>query len=378
MEPTLAARVTAGALLLALAGCDVNTASPDDAMNDDDTGSYGFNDHHPASTEPPGNLDPSVVPMFVAIGWDDNGDVSGMQWSLDLFASHENPAGSGNAATHDGAPTRTSYYNTSSYAFATGHLWKQAWEQGHEIGNHTQSHSAHLQTAEDAATWNNEIDDCMSALTDLGIPRAEIRGFRTPFLGTHDATLQAVRDAGITYDCSLEEGYQLDNDGTSFLWPYTLDEGSPGNELLVSWGTKAPIEAKPGLWEMPAYAVIVPPDELCEQYGVEPGFRDRMKAAQDYFDTEGGKITGFDYNLWFEFEMTPAEVSATLKYTLDQRLAGNRAPFLLGAHTDEYDDANAERRAAIEDFLDYALSKPEVRVVRVDAVLEWMRDPEAL
>jgi hypothetical protein len=76
---------------------------------------------------------------------------------------------------------------------------------------------------------------------------------------------------------------------------------------------------------------------------------------------------------------------ATLKYTLDLRLKGNRAPFLFGAHTGFYLNSwntNApgaptadERRAAIEEFLDYARSKPEVRITSARAVLEWMRNP---
>ena len=35
-----------------------------------------------------------------------------------------------------------------------------------------------------------------------------------------------------------------------------------------------------------------------------------------------------------------------------------------------------ERQEAIEEFLDYALSKKEVRVVPVKSILEWVRNPE--
>ena len=83
--------------------------------------------------------------------------------------------------------------------------------------------------------------------------------------------------------------------------------------------------------------------------------------------------------------MSKAELLATLKYTLDLRLKGNRAPFLLGAHTAYYVDSlepnapgaptAAERRQAIEEFLDYARSKPEVRLTSARAVLDWMRNP---
>jgi hypothetical protein len=73
---------------------------------------------------------------------------------------------------------------------------------------------------------------------------------------------------------------------------------------------------------------------------------------------------------------------------MDLRLEGNRAPFMVGAHTGiyakEYDSdpviniSEAERRKAVEDFLDYALSKPEVRIVPPSAIIQWMRSPTAL
>ena len=105
-----------------------------------------------------------------------------------------------------------------------------------------------------------------------------------------------------------------------------------------------------------------------------------------WFDTDSGKITGFDYNLWVSFNMTKAEVLATLKYTLDLRIEGNHAPFLFGTHTDYYSDKYTapmnstaqERREAIEEFLDYAISKPEVRVKSTAEVLDWMQDPTAI
>jgi hypothetical protein len=37
-----------------------------------------------------------------------------------------------------------------------------------------------------------------------------------------------------------------------------------------------------------------------------------------------------------------------------------------------------ERRQAIEDFLTYALTIPEVRVVSVKKVLDWVRSPVAM
>ena len=84
--------------------------------------------------------------------------------------------------------------------------------------------------------------------------------------------------------------------------------------------------------------------------------------------------------------MTKAEFLATLKYTLDQRIAGNRAPFMFGAHTDYYSSKYtavpnatvAERQQAIEEFIDYARAKPMVRVRSNKEILEWVRNPVPL
>jgi hypothetical protein len=107
-----------------------------------------------------------------------------------------------------------------------------------------------------------------------------------------------------------------------------------------------------------------------------------------YFDVVGGKMTGFDFNLWQQAKLNKAETLATLKYTLDLRLQnGNRAPFLFGAHSENYGSKNAalfsqisvrERQEVIEEFLQYARSKPEVRIVPYQSVINWMRNPSAI
>jgi hypothetical protein len=242
------------------------------------------------------------------------------------------------------------------------------------------------------------MNDCNTYIKNMvGVPADEILGFRTPFLKYDNDTLGAVKQIGFRYDTSIEEGYEWDDltqasqDGTNFFWPYTLDHRSPGHTTQVEWGEGlVEIDARPGLWELPVYAVVTPPDDKCAAYGIPTGFRMKLKERQTWFDVSGGLITGFDYNLWAStsvggFAMTKAEFVATLKYTLDQRLAGNRAPFLFGAHTDYYvaswnqnaagTPSENDRRAAMEEFLDYAKSKSEVRIDTYAKVLEYVRNP---
>jgi peptidoglycan/xylan/chitin deacetylase (PgdA/CDA1 family) len=330
-----------------------------------------------------------------------------MAWASALQEGRVNP-NVGNVRNYDGTPITMSFYMTSVYVDVwmsesptfVKRAWRAAYNAGHEIANHTHNHNHGAAFTPDQ--WGTEVDTCTTWLTQpfdanesdfmpnanagIGVPREEIYGFRTPFLEYNQNTLATVLDRGFWYDCSIEEGFQIDQDGRNFLWPYTLDGGSPGHDILVSWGLKSPIAVYPGLWELPVHAVIVPPDDACERYGVPSGLRTRLNALHSWFDVEGGKITGFDYNLWVSFAMSKAEFLATLKYTLDLRLEGNRAPFMFGTHSDYYSSKYTgasrstpqERREAIEEFLDYALTHEVVRVVSHKQILDWVRNPSPL
>jgi hypothetical protein len=368
------------------------------------------------SQHPPSGLRPVQVPQFVSFGSDDNGysglvgsgAAGGLHFLTALFADFRNPAGAGNRRTFDGALAHYSFYvNTyyiapgrgdSAYGTATREdplwvrrAWHEALQAGHEIGNHTHSHPHGRDFT--VAQWEAEMRRCTEVLArpysveaeignppaGLGISRAQVLGFRTPFLEYGDATLTAAREVGFAYDCSLEEGMQDDEDGRDFFWPYRLDRGSPANPLIGH---------HPGLWEIPVYVFIAPPDEQCERYGVPRGLRDRLHARQDYFDPRTGKITGMDWNLWCEFAMTPAEFLATIRYTLDLRLAGNRCPLTIGLHSELYSDRHqqdegcgatpAERRTALEDLVRDLGHREAVRMVSARELLEWLRQPAVL
>jgi peptidoglycan/xylan/chitin deacetylase (PgdA/CDA1 family) len=345
-------------------------------------GDWTGKDNVPASQDPPCGLTPDQVPQLVSIGFDDNGQIGGMTWAVDMLKNRG----------------KASFFVTCTYMQAAA--WKAAYMAGHEIGNHTVTHATDRNVG--LQRWLQEMTDCNTYITgQVGVPADEVIGFRTPFLKYGNDTLAAVKQVGFRYDTSIEEGYEWDNkanngngatqDGTNFFWPYTLDQRSPGHTTQVEWGDGlVEIEPHAGLWELPVYAVVVPPDDKCQAYGVDPGLRAKLKQRQSWFDVNGGLITGFDYNLWASasvggFAMTKAEFVATLKYTLDQRLAGNRSPFLFGAHTDYYvaswnqnaagTPSETDRRAAIEEFLDYAKSKREVEITTYKRVLEYVRNP---
>lgn len=355
-----------------------------------------------AVARPPGALAPRQVPLFVQFGFDDNGisgragsgTSGGLQFVTELFAGRHNSAGKGNPRTYDGSPAHFSLYAATHFIEAAQtdvpehvkRAWRAILDAGHEIGLHTHRHLHG--SAFTSAEWSAEVDACVRWLekpfddaraadpaTGIGLPRAAIRGFRTPFLEHGRPLFPALRANGIAYDCSVEEGFESRFDGRNLLWPYRIAAGYGGRP-----------EGAQELWEIPVYALIVPPDEECDRYSVPKGLRERLGRRQSYFDPASGKITGFDWNLWVDLGMTAAEVVATFKYTLDQRLEGNRAPLTLGVHSDIYSEqyptplptTAEERRQALREILDYALSRPEARVVSAKELLDWLRKPAPL
>jgi polysaccharide deacetylase len=343
-------------------------------------------DNVPASTAAPRGLARDQTPQFVGIGWDDNGDAEGVSWALSL---------------HTRTGGHASFFVNSVYGSsdAVRRTWSQALADGHELGNHTACHQrnpeGHTFTV---GEWKREIQGCTDFLTTLGgvMHGALICGFRAPYLEYDDEALTAVAELGFDYDCSIEEGHEAEQDGSNYYWPYTLDNLSPGHAVWAGrMHPKGSIKLTPhaGLWELPVYALIAPPDDECAEYGVPVGFRKRLHDRQSLLDPATGKITGFDYNLWAPvteegFAMTKTEFLATVKYSFDQHYAGNRTPFLLGAHTAFYvDEWNqnapgtplaADRRAAMEELLAYVTSKAGVRVVSHKQLLDWLRNPKAL
>lgn len=334
------------------------------------------------SASPPAGLRPEEVPQFVVLGFDDNGVPENMEWVLRELAARRNPRGSGKKATRDGLPLQASFYVMGTHAFLMAEPWKAAYDAGHEIGSHSFNHPhgsfsepAYV-VAMSADGWRAEMQACFIALEKLGIPRKAVRGWRQPYLEYTPHSLAAAALEGFAYDCSVQEGFGSGEDGSNLPWPYTLDEGSPGDALHAS-GSRAALGSLPGLWEVPAYAFMVPGAEASERYGL----RDGDGKPYDLSAKLGAdRITGFDYNLWELYRLDGKEFAAVLKHNLDLRLGGNRAPLTIGAHSDDYgeDAALARRREALLDFIDYALRKEDVRFVSGGALVDWMRKPAKL
>lgn len=368
---------------------------------------------------PPQGLGGLATPQFVCVSSDDNGysglpgspHDGGLHYFTELFSGLRNPAGAGNPATFDGAsPHFTFFVNTrfivpdvpNPHAGGYGlgddpvlvkRAWREAFDRGHEIAVHTHSHphGRPFTVAQWTAEMSRSSDILMrpydpgetpgrpDASFGVGVPRSALIGFRAPFIEPADNGMTAAVELGLVYDSSIEEGPGLGPHFGEQAWPYTLDYGIPAQ--------KPPIGPHPGFWEIPIGNYIAPPDGECGRYGVPPGLRAALAKRRDYFRPENGEITGMDWNLWNEYAMSPAEFLATLEYTLDVHLRGNRSPMTAGFHSELYTirrdgrtdpDVIRARRAAVEAFLAYALSRPEVRLVDHRELLEWLKKPVLL
>jgi peptidoglycan/xylan/chitin deacetylase (PgdA/CDA1 family) len=337
-----------------------------------------------ASINPPGGLAANKVPQFVMFGFDDNAYADGMNWVVNTLF--------GNKKNADGSPARATFFliggastsqNSGVFTDADGHQteasWKNAFDKGHEIGNHTWDHAEGGQ-GWSTATWTTEATKSTNIITSsLGINKCQVAGWRFPYLQFNDSGFSAIQPAGLKYDTSIEFGYDWwqppgmtsgygsssPEYGKHMWWPFTLDHGLDSSFSCCSKG----VQAHPGMWEFPAH-VFTRPD------------------PQD--PTHVRTVTGLDFNVWTTRTNDPSvDFCGTLKYTFDQRYNGNRAPLNAGMHSDIYSaynstadgafsDKHDARRAALKCFLDYVLTKPDARVVSFKTVIEWMRNPQPI
>ncbi len=319
------------------------------------------------SLNPPGGLPVEQVPQFIVLGFDDNRYVDGMNWVLDTLEGKTNPAGKGNARTHDGQKLIVSFYYTTDSLDDGGEAllatWRRAAGAGHEVANHTHTHRA-LESQGVPWNWAQEIQKSNQILQDkLGVKPGSIRGFRAPFLQFDQALFETLgQTSGMIYDCSLTHipigGAGEDWRNYRHLWPYTLHNGTDG--MSGQWQ----VGKHPRIWEIPVYTLPT--------------------AGPDRAQSANLNMAGFDSTAYGTLGKSGPDFYNSMKWALDLRLekVDNRAPLTIGLHSDTYSSQHKgytapleARRKALADFIGYALTKPEVRFVSAVQLLQWMSSP---
>ncbi|PKF49558.1 hypothetical protein [Enterovibrio nigricans] len=341
------------------------------------------------------------VCLFVCLSFDDNYDLNGLTWVLQMLEFFQNPSGHDE---HSNKAISATFFVQSALSSDREEmltLWRKAHAQKHDLGNHTDAHlfGNPLDNDVQPECWQHQVRLCNDFLTldteNGGVNIDTVSGFRAPFMCYDDNLLQALLDNGIKYDSSFPAGNTPSHDGTNNYWPYTLDNGSPEHNIAVENGWKPKISNFPGLWEIPTHNLIVPPGSESEKYGLKYSLREKIADRVDWFDTEKGKGDNFDCNLYNNssgggYGLSGRDVFAIYAHNLDLRLKGNRAPLILGLHSEYYADLSQQplfitpessvedRRTALVHFIKYALTKPEVRFINLNTLIEWMEHPTPL
>lgn len=363
-----------------------------------------------ASTEVPGALKSSEVPQFIAFGFDDNG-YSGfaesgyggaLQWLIGLFNNNRNPDGSAMRASFF-LQTLLAEEGMENPAYVVK-AWRLLALAGHEIACHTHNHPHGViidpnrptrSVALNEEDWIREIKTSLKVMDGLGLPLP--RGFRSPYLEYNRHSFEALSALSFLYDSSIVEDVGDYSSSSNALWPYTLHDGSPGERWQSEkvYKEKSILGNHPDIWELPVSSLTIPTTEEARKFGVDQDIRSRIASRVPGFNPHEGRITGFDWNIWIEYGLNADEAFAIFAHNLDLRLSGNRAPLIIGAHSDIYSPmydlhnvsdaqrlglrSNApQRRLTIEKFIDYALQFSDVRFSSMETMLSWVQNPVPL
>jgi hypothetical protein len=330
-------------------------------------------------------------PQFVVLGSDDNTKAAAVKWMQSVIDGGTNKNGSKRFMSF--------YCNTDQTAaewdFNDGLVEAvyAAYKAGHEIGNHTSTHLYCVEFGQiDGSGKDNgkradkprifsEIKRVQDILAGAGIPKEHQTGFRTPYLRYSDSTFTAMTEVGFLYDCSVSASDS--NVAGKNYFPYKLDgikvaadangNYAPDNCADVnSWGKTSVIRKYENLWELP-----------CANFAIAPQDIDYVKGVLKDEDFNG-YVTGLDYNLWNEAELDSAQTVRSLLHTLQQSLAGNRAPLTIGCHSQYYFEAKTgefpnitpeQRQGAFKEFVKQASQLDNVFFVSGDMVIRWMQNP---
>lgn len=287
-----------------------------------------------ASLQPPGDLAAEETPQIILLTFDDNVSTNdgSYQVAQQVLTNHFNP---------NGTPIQATFYvktGDSDYRAV-----QQMYAQGHEIAMHSMTHTTTTNT--DIDTWRREIFGARKAISDLAqIPLEKIVGFRAPGLYYNQYSMQALAEAGLEYDSSIEEGLWdgLSQNGSYMVWPYTFDNG-PGQFVAQPLP-----EQHAGLFEVPVWEIL---------------------------NNDGTPACLMDFPTG-----TYSQVMAIFQNNLENRWMGNRAPMGLFTHTYVLGEAGYEWRVdLVNEFISWALTNfgSNVWFVSNHSLIEFMRNPVA-
>ena len=282
-----------------------------------------------AGVVPPEGLSREETPQFILVTFDDAVTSFSESFVDAVFAGITNP---------DGRIAPRTYFVTQQYS--NPELIRSLYDQGHEIANHTATHETGLQT--DRGAWLQQ----MTALQDFliyeaGIPADQVAGFRAPYLASNEPMWEALDELGYLYDSSVTE---KPNDPVvvskgidAYVWPHTLDYGHG----LTCGPESCPTTRVSGLWTIPMWV-------LYTEEGIQQAVMDPATSSDSLFQ-----------NL--------------LVHNFQRHYQGNRAPLGLYLHAGQL--WNPDRQKKLRSFLIEKLALPDVWMITMRGLIEWMQNP---
>ncbi|XP_012941026.1 chitin deacetylase 7 [Aplysia californica] len=281
-----------------------------------------------ARTSHPGSFPLREVPMMVMLSFDDhvnNLNFHHVQSLLDRRWKNPNKC-----------PATFTFFScdvATNYSYV-----RKLHTLGHEIGSHSVTHRFPIQW------WTNasiqELTTEFSGQRDklvqeAGVPHEAVKGIRVPFLmASKDRVAKMIQRSGFKYDSSLAAGSELVR-GDPPWWPFTLDY--PPRHLRIQG-------RYPGVWEVPL--------NLYDCFNGKGGY---FMLDQCPMRNNTHEILGY---LWRHF---------AYHYR-------SRAPMGLFMHVNWF-NLNSASHEALTTFLDQLSIMPEVWLLSVSQVIQWIEQP---
>ncbi|XP_005107367.1 uncharacterized protein LOC101850596 [Aplysia californica] len=264
------------------------------------------------------------VPQMVYFGFDDAVQAQVSGYYDELFTSDRR--------NQNGCPITMTLY--VSHQYTNYDKVAEYYKRGMEIGVHSVTHT----DIDTAAKLQEEANQQkQNIVNNAGVPASQVAGWRSPNLKTAgDDQPRILGELDYLYDISLT--YSRD---ANVPWPFTLDYGYPYPCMI----SPCPSGTNPhkGFWEVMVHSLQNP------RTGFPCGYVDGCRPE--------GESDAEEY-LWSNFLHS---------------YETNRAPFGLNMHAAWF--ATPEYMTAMGKFIDRLLTTPDVYIVNVRQMLEWMKNP---
>ena len=270
------------------------------------------------------------IPQMVYFGFDDALTPVVDPYYKKLFRSNRiNPNGCSIGMTLFVSHQYTSYADV-----------KYFHDNGMEVASHSVKHG---HTITEGSLYREAKQQKLNLAGLSGIPLSDIIGWRSPFLETAgDHQPDVLQSLGYQYDASLT--YSRGTMRESNPWPFTADYGWPYRCIMKPCLSKP----HPGFWEFPVNSMI----DFKDQYP--------CNYVDGCMNRPGNEYEAFKY----------------LMDNFNNAYEGNRAP--LGMHMHASWFVTKYNFKAMDRFIKEILKRPDVYIVTIKQVLDWMKYPTKL